>query len=124
VIGIAKDALDRPLPSVQARLEAGDGRVVGQTTTDEQGRFSFADVAPGTYVVVAAKDGFETATAVVTVSEGGDASAALTLASRTPLDVAVAAKRLEEARIQSQPRIGAATHEVRKTAVETPARAE
>jgi TonB dependent receptor/Carboxypeptidase regulatory-like domain/TonB-dependent Receptor Plug Domain len=118
VIGIAKDALDRPLPSVQARLEAGDGRVVGQTTTDEQGRFSFADVAPGTYVVVAAKDGFETATAVVTVGEGGDASAALTLASRAPLDVAVAAKRLEEARIQIQPRIGASTYEFSKTEIE------
>src|SRR5207245_4911737 len=89
VTGIAKEPLDRPLPAAQVRLEADDGRVVGQTTTDEQGRFSFTDVAPGTYVVVAAKDGFETATAVVTVAENAAASAALTLASRAPLDVAV-----------------------------------
>src|SRR3989441_7872186 len=118
VTGIAKDALDRPLPAAQVRLEAGDGRVVGQTTTDEQGRFSFTDVAPGTYVVVAAKDGFETATAVVTVTEDAAASATLTLASRAPLDVAVAAKRLEEARIQIQPRIGASTYEFSKTEIE------
>jgi len=119
VTGIAKDALDRPLPSVQVRLEAGDdGRVIGQTATDEQGRFSFPDVAAGTYVVVAAKDGFETATAVVTVAENAAASAALTLASRAPLDVAVAAKRLEEARIQIQPRIGASTYEFSKTEIE------
>src|SRR5213593_513628 len=120
VTGIAKDALDRPLPSVQVRLEAGDdGRVIGQTATDEQGRFSFPDVAAGTYVVVAAKDGFETATAVVTVAENAGASAALTLASRGPLDVAVAAKRLEEARISIQPRIGASTYEFNRQAIES-----
>ena len=119
VTGIAKDALDRPLPSAQVRLEVGDGRVVGQTTTDEQGRFSFPDVAPGTYVVVVAKDGFEAATAVVTVTEDAGASAALTLASRGPLDVAVAAKRLEEARISIQPRIGASTYEFNRQAIES-----
>src|SRR3989442_4037389 len=119
VPGIAKDALGRPLPAAQVRLEAGDGGVVGQTPTDEQGRFSFTDVAPGTDVVVAAKDGFETATAVVTVAENAAASAALTLASRAPLDVAVAAKRLEEARISIQPRIGASTYEFNRQAIES-----
>src|SRR3989442_12293711 len=77
VTGIAKDALDRPLPSAQGRLGVGDGRVVGQTPTDEQGRFSFPDGAPGTYVVVVAKDGFEAATPGVAVPGDSGAKPAL-----------------------------------------------
>ena len=76
-------------------------------------------VAPGTYAVVGEKDGFETATAVVTVSENEGASADLTLASTTALDVNVVAKRLEEARISIQPKIGASTYEFTRQAIES-----
>src|SRR5207245_4968257 len=82
-----------------------------------------ADITPHsttvTYVVAVTKDGVEAATAVVTVTEDAGATAALTLASRGPLDVAVAAKRLEEARISIQPRIGASTYEFNRQAIES-----
>src|SRR5258707_8098822 len=114
VTGTVKDALGRPLGGTQVRLETSDGKVAGRTTADDQGNFSFADVAPGTYVVAGEKEGFETATSVVTVPETGVASADLALASKQALDLAVAAKRLEEARIQLQPRIGASTYDFTK----------
>jgi outer membrane receptor protein involved in Fe transport len=117
VTGIAKDALERPLGAVQLRLETGDGQVVARTTTDAQGRFTFADVPPGTYAVVGEKTGFDTATAVVTVAEQEGASADLTLASREALDVRVAAQRLQEARISIQPRIGASTYTFSEEAI-------
>ena len=45
VAGIAKDALERPVPGAQMRLESSDGQVVGRTTADDQGRFQFTGVA-------------------------------------------------------------------------------
>jgi outer membrane receptor protein involved in Fe transport len=119
VTGTVKDALGRPLSGAQVRLEASDGKVVGQATADEQGAFSFSNVGPGSYVVVGEKEGFETATSVVTVPDTGSASADLALTSKQALDLAVAAKRLEEARISIQPRIGASTYEFNRQAIET-----
>jgi len=92
--------------------------VAGQTTADDQGAFSFSNVAPGSYVVVGEKEGFESATSVVTVAETGQASADLALSSRQALDLAVEAKRLEEARISIQPRVGASTFEFNRQAIE------
>ena len=118
VTGIAKDALERPVPGAQMRLESSDGQVVGRSTADDQGRFQFTGIAPGTYAVVGEKEGFETSTSAVTISESAGATADLTLASKQPLDVAVLAKRLEEARMTIQPRIGASTYEITKQAIE------
>jgi outer membrane receptor protein involved in Fe transport len=119
VTGVVKDALERPLAGAGVRLEASDGRVVARTTVDDQGRFTFTDVAPGTYAVVAEQKGFDTGTSVVTVPAAEGVTADLTLASQKALDVKVAAKRLEEARIGIQPRIGASTYEITSQAIET-----
>jgi outer membrane receptor protein involved in Fe transport len=124
VAGIAKDALERPVPAAQLRLETPDGQVVGRTTADDQGRFTFTGVASGTYAVVGEKEGFETATTIVTVSGSAGAGADLTLASKQPLDMSVVAKRLEEARISIQPQIGASTYSLTDQAIQNQPRGE
>ncbi|HYB69221.1 MAG TPA: TonB-dependent receptor [Candidatus Bathyarchaeia archaeon] len=119
VAGRVKDALERPLPGARVRLEATDGRVIATTTADDQGLFAFSAVPPGTYALVGEKDGFDAATAIVTVTEAQGARSELALASRRPLDLQVAAKRLEEERIKIQPRIGASTYELTNRAIDT-----
>jgi outer membrane receptor protein involved in Fe transport len=119
VSGVAKDSLEQPIPAARMRLEGSDGQVVARTTADDQGQFSFTGVAPGTYAVVGEKEGFETATAIVTVPESEGATADLTLASTKALDVNVVAKRLEEARISIQPKIGASTYEFTRQTIES-----
>jgi Carboxypeptidase regulatory-like domain len=118
VEGSARDALQRPLASVELRLEAPDGRVVGRVTSGPEGRYRFTGIVPGLYSVVAEKEGFETATAVVSLAAAADASADLTLASKEALDLSVIAKRLEAARTSIQPRIGASTYTVTQQAIQ------
>ena len=117
VIGVVKDAFERPLPAARVRLETADGRVTDQVTTDEQGRFTFAGVAPGRYSLVAEGAGFEPTTMTVTVTEAGSVPIDLVLAARLPLDVRVTAQRLEEERIKVQPKIGASTYEIDSQAI-------
>jgi hypothetical protein len=118
VTGVVRDALDRPLPAAAVRLESSDGQVVQRATADDLGRFTFTGVDPGTYAVVAEKEGFETGTKVVTVSGSEGAAVALPLTSTTALDIGVIAKRLEEARIGIQPRVGASTYEITNEAIQ------
>src|SRR6185369_5404579 len=103
ISGVAKDALGRPLAGAQLRLETADGQVAGKTTTDEQGHFTFTEVASGTYAIVAEKGGFETATGIVTVEEAAGGSLDLTLSSKKALEMgAVQAERLPEASSSTQ----------------------
>jgi len=124
VTGIAKDALDRPLAGAAVRLETSDGEVMGRTTSDGQGRFTFTDVPAGTYAVFAEREGFETATAMGTVSDGEGWSVDLTLTSRQQLNpvlepVVVTAKRMEGPRVLTTPRsIGAPVYEITDPAIQ------
>src|SRR5260370_42228358 len=92
VEGVVRDALQRPLAGVHLRLEAPDGRVAGEAASGPDGAYRFTGIAPGVYSVVAEQEGFETATAVVSVDGGAGASADLTPASKQALDLRVVAK--------------------------------
>jgi outer membrane receptor protein involved in Fe transport len=118
VEGVARDALQRPLAGVHLRLEAPDGRVLGTVNSGPGGAYHFSGVAPGVYSVVAEQEGFETATAVVSVEAGAGANADLTLASKQALDLSVVARQLEAARTSIQPRIGATTYSIPAQAIQ------
>src|SRR5258708_5570829 len=116
--GVAKDALERPLSGVQLKLQAPDGRVVAQTTTDASGRYGFAGIAPGVYSVIGERKGFATATAIASLDASNGATADLTLAAQQALDLKLIEQRLNEARLAIQPRIGASTYTIPDKAIE------
>jgi outer membrane receptor protein involved in Fe transport len=118
VTGTVRDALGRPLAGAAVRLEASDGQVLMRTTSDDQGGFTFVDVADGTYAVFADREGFEPATEIGTVSGAEGWRVELTLASRQPLDVAVAAKRADDPRITTPLSIGAPVYEITTKAIQ------
>lgn len=124
VEGLARDALERPLAGAAVRLEAPDGRVVARATAGPDGRFRIEGVAAGVYSVIAEKDGFETATAVVTLNAASGAGIDLTLAAKQALDLKLTAQKLEAARASIQPRIGASTYTIPRQAIETQPRGE
>ena len=117
VTGTVKDALGRPLPNVSLSLQAADGHVVSRTTSDASGTFSFGTVAPGTYAIVAEKNSFKTATAIVTVGTGPVAPVVLALESAEALKLAVVAKRLDIARNSLSPETGSSTYRFSEQAI-------
>ena len=58
ITGTVKDALNRPLPDVQLKLQTGDGRILGRTRSSLSGTFEFRNVPAGTYAIQAKKSGF------------------------------------------------------------------
>jgi outer membrane receptor protein involved in Fe transport len=118
VTGVVSDALGRPLADTLLHLQSPDGREVASTTSDQQGRFTLPDVAPGTYAVTADKADFQTGTAIVTVTQAGAADTLIVLTATKPLDLALAAKQLDAARIAIEPRIGASTYTITQRAIE------
>ncbi|HTO69290.1 MAG TPA: TonB-dependent receptor [Myxococcota bacterium] len=118
IAGQIKDALDRPVGGVAVKLEAADGRAVASTTTAPDGRFRFTAVEPGTYSLTTEKAGFETATAIVTVSGSSTASTQLVLASKNALELGVVAKKLDVARNSITPSTGSSVYNITEQSID------
>ncbi|HEY0160344.1 MAG TPA: von Willebrand factor type A domain-containing protein [Thermoanaerobaculia bacterium] len=84
-----------PLPGVTVSL-TGPGQPLRTTVTDADGRYAFASLAPGSYVVRVALDGFQTTTTSVALPARRDAvlqtelrlasvSESITVTAETPL---------------------------------------
>ena len=94
VTGTATDALGRPLKGANVELQNSAGKVVARTKSDDEGRFTFAGVAPGVYAVVATKLSFKPATSIVSVAASGAKRLTLALQSQTALSLQVATTRI------------------------------
>jgi outer membrane receptor protein involved in Fe transport len=115
--GSVRDTLGRALPGVEVTLEAADGHVVAKARSNDQGEFSFPDVAPGTYATVGRKATFKSATAIVTVTSNGAKPVTLAMASEEALSLAVVAKRLEAARNSLSPETGSSVYRFSEKAI-------
>jgi iron complex outermembrane receptor protein len=94
--GIVRDTSGGVLPGVAVRVTRQPGPGL-EAVTSADGIYRLASLAPGTYMVEAALDGFDTASTRVAVAEGL-IHADLTLApSRLSESVVVTARRVEEA---------------------------
>ncbi len=118
ITGTVKDALGRPLANVAVRLQATTGAALARTRTDAHGRFSFRDIAPAIYAVVAEKSGFEASIGVANIATVGEAMLSLTMESKRPLTLALASKRLTEARNALSPETGSSVYRFNQQSIE------
>lgn len=106
ITGVVKDALGRPLKQALVTLQASNGKVVAHATSNDEGEFSFNGITRGTYAVVSNKDGFKTATAIVTVSSKGAAPVVVAMEAEKEVSLRVAATKLNQARNSLSPTTG------------------
>ncbi|MBV8774800.1 MAG: TonB-dependent receptor [Deltaproteobacteria bacterium] len=103
--GTVTDALGRPLGNVNLELRSSTDKILARSATDAQGRFRFANVPGNSYIVVARKRGFKTASVVIP----GAKPVALALESEQPLNVAITAS-LNQARNSLSPETGSTVY--------------
>jgi len=118
ITGVVKDALGRPIKQAAIRLQASSGRAVARSSSNDAGEFSFIAVARGTYAVVATRNGFRTATAIVTVSTKGAAPIVLAMEAEKSVSLAVAAKRLNKSRNSLSPDTGGSKYTFSQQAIQ------
>jgi uncharacterized surface anchored protein len=95
--GTVRDTLGRPVPDVELRLQAANGRVVAHGKSDAQGRFSFTGLTPGVYQIIAHKKNFKRGTVVATVSRRPGEPVSLVLESEQALTLKVVTHRFRRA---------------------------
>jgi outer membrane receptor protein involved in Fe transport len=119
ISGTATDAQRHATAAVEIALRAEDGRIVAHTRTGADGRYGFADLAPGTYSLIASKAGFAPVTLPVTLTAAG-ATLDLPLAPETAVPViTVTAEREPPAHGSAvSATVGASTYSFSPTAIE------
>lgn len=110
VRGTVSDALGKPVDTASVRLQAGDGRVVGTTKTDEHGQYRFPDVPVGTYEVSVDKSAFEPGIGIVTVAPKVGGTATITLTAEQALTINVTAQRANHPRNEISSETGSSVY--------------
>ena len=118
ITGTVTDALGRPLKDAGLELQNSVGRVVAKAKSDAEGRFTFANVAPAVYAIIASKATFKTATAIVSVTGQGAKPLVLALQSQAALSMAVVAQRLNIARNSLSPKTGGSVYRFSEKAIQ------
>ncbi|HYM33554.1 MAG TPA: TonB-dependent receptor [Candidatus Cybelea sp.] len=119
IAGQVRDAQERPLAEAHVTLRSGDGRSAGEAISAADGAFAFTGLAPGTYVVLAERTGFEAASAAVTLSAVQGQAVDIVMTVKPMLVIEVTARKLDVARNDISPRIGASVYDIDRRAIET-----
>lgn len=117
VEGDVHDSLGRPIIGAIVKLEGADGKAIGHTAADQNGHFVFKAVPAGTYAVIADQEHYEEGTAIVVSGPAGATTAGLVLKATAALDMAVVAKRLDEARNMLSPQTGTSAYTIDSQAI-------
>ncbi|WP_233212315.1 TonB-dependent receptor [Collimonas sp. PA-H2] len=118
ISGAVHDALGHPLPDATVALKDATGKAVGTTKSDQQGRFTFSDIAPGSYAISVGKPSFQSENGTVTVADENGATADVTLKASQAgkVDagnaVVVTADRLDRARNGIQVETGSSIYRI------------
>ncbi len=106
VSGTVRDASGAVITRADVSLMTGELTTVAGARTDNEGRFTFPQVAPGRYVLVASFPGFRDRRVAVTVAAGAARKADVTL-DVTPVEAEVTVRatpgQVQDAQQQSQP---------------------
>jgi len=117
ISGTITDTLGRPVDGAELVLQNQEGRIFARTTSVRSGHFEFANIRPGTYAIVATKQGFGTATSIVTVTARGAKPVDVAMQAQAALRMEVVAKRLEIARNGLSPESGSSVYRFSEKAI-------
>ena len=108
--GTIKDSLGRPIAGAEVRLLEG-GHAIARLRTDSAGAILFKSLAPGSYSVVATKQGYRQALqTIVLSSKKRSAPLIVTMEAKEPLTLQLATARLDRALNDLSPETGSTAY--------------
>ncbi|MGC1190752.1 MAG: TonB-dependent receptor [Candidatus Binatus sp.] len=115
--GTIKDSLGRPIAGAEVRLLEG-GHAIARLRTDSAGAILFKSLAPGSYSVVATKQGYRQALqTIVLSSKKRSAPLIVTMEAKEALTLQLATARLDRARNDLSTEIGATAYRFDQPAI-------
>ena len=115
--GTIKDSLGRPIAGAEVRLLEG-GHAIARLRTDSAGAILFKSLAPGSYSVVATKQGYRQALqTIVLSSKKRSAPLIVTMEAKEALTLQLATARLDRARNDLSTEIGATAYHFDQPAI-------
>ncbi|MDR3425281.1 MAG: TonB-dependent receptor [Alphaproteobacteria bacterium] len=84
-----------PLADTEVELQDGQGKIVGKTSTDAKGRYTFNDIAQGSYVLQAVRKNAVLGSTHLSVADSAPAHKNLDLAEAQTLNVVIGQRRAE-----------------------------
>ena len=116
--GTVEDALGRPIVGATVELKEPNG-VTAHARTNARGAFTFQPTPPGAYRCSVAKPGFKPTAAMITLTAGQPrAPLRMTMEAAAPLTLKVITERLNRARNDLAPEVGATAYRFDQAAIQ------
>ncbi|VVC85711.1 TonB-dependent receptor [Sideroxydans sp. CL21] len=116
--GQLRNAVGQPIAGANITLKSATGEVIGNTTSNAEGDFSFSSIAPGSYVVLSDKAGYEYNSSNVTL-QAGVVNTTITLAASQAPEINITVARLNEARNGLSPKTGGSVYRFEEKDIDT-----
>jgi len=104
--GLVSDASGKPVVGTHITLKTDFDSMAGQTFSDVEGRFNFADAEPGKYTVTAEKEGYIFDSSYVTVVAGSPSVIVITQSTSQANEINIEVSLLDKARNGLSPKTG------------------
>lgn len=105
ITGVVRDGTGGVVVGADVSLLTAEQAIVGATRTDTSGRFTFADVRPGRYLLIVLAPGFAEARLAVGPGDGGAEGVAVTISPeglRTEVSVTATRGVVQDANVSAQ----------------------
>ncbi|HET9112585.1 MAG TPA: TonB-dependent receptor, partial [Burkholderiales bacterium] len=110
--GQINDALGKPLAAVTIQVQAANGKILASTSSDNAGHFSFANIRPGVYALIASAPDYRKGTAIVTLTATAGKYSVMTLAGLKAVTLHISASKQDRVRNKIDTETGGSSYHI------------
>ncbi len=110
--GEINNALGKPLAAVSIKVQAANGKILASTLSDDSGHFSFTNIRPGVYALIATAPQYRKGTAIVTLTATAGKYSLMTLAGLKALTLHISASKQDRVRNKIDTETGGSSYHI------------
>ncbi|MHB8847539.1 MAG: carboxypeptidase regulatory-like domain-containing protein, partial [Burkholderiales bacterium] len=110
--GQINNALGKPLAAVSIKVQAANGKILASALSDDSGHFSFTNIRPGVYALIASAPNYRKGTAIVTLTATAGKYSVMTLAGLKALTLHIGASKRDRVRNKIDTETGGSSYHI------------